>query len=149
MNEIYKDIRSQHPIGPEKLLLSRRFLKIEEIAPDFMSFWDPAKIDSKYSMKRKTVSLSDPVEGKIVKLNFSVTRKKIFIHSKWFWDEITFSELDILAKANKLSFVAFPSYFNYREKLVYFKQLEGCIPSDYGFYTQNPITFDPLPTGYK
>lgn len=38
MNSIYQDIRNQHPIGPDKIILSRDDLKLKAIAPDYMFF---------------------------------------------------------------------------------------------------------------
>lgn len=37
-NNYYKDILSQHPIGPEELVLSRHNLTLKDIAPDYISF---------------------------------------------------------------------------------------------------------------
>jgi len=38
MTNTYKDILSQHPVGPEKLVFSRNNLTFKEIAPDYISF---------------------------------------------------------------------------------------------------------------
>ena len=146
MTNTYKDILSQHPVGPEKLVFSRNNLTFKEIAPDYISFWDENGIDSnKYKITTKSFSLSNPTNGKLLQLKFSLTSKKLYIHSEWFWNKITFKELYSLAKTNELNFISFPCHMSSKEKLFYFKDINRAfIPMHFGLFIKPPIVFDLL-----
>jgi len=93
----------------------------------------------------KSFSLSDPKNGQVLQLKFSLTSKKLYIHSEWFWNKITFKEIYELAKTNELNFVGFPCHMSSKEILFYLKDINYLfIPTHFGLFIKPPIVFDLL-----